>query len=123
MTYLEVGKNSNWRDELYASAEKSVTEKLIFYYIIKNENFIPSDEEFDAMFDEKVDEMLGMVLEQMKLTEDSFDTKEEYEAELNELREALLDEKEGYGYDYFAEQVYYEYGMGKIVAMATVVGS
>lgn len=114
---LELEEGADWRAHVMELAKQSVTEKIIFYYVIREENFFPTDEEYKEIYDRLVDEMLTEYLASQKITESSFDTKEEYESEVERSRQAII---EAYGAQYFDDNILYEYGIGKILGLASV---
>ena len=114
---LELEEGTDWRAYVMGLAEQSVTEKIIFYYIIREENFFPSDEEYEQIYNRIVDEILEEYLYSQGITESTFDTLEEYEAERASSRTAII---EAYGAQYFDDNVIYEYGMDKILDLASV---
>ena len=114
-TYLELEQGSDWRDALYENAELAILQRIIFYYIVRENNLTPTEEEYNAIFENIVSGLLEDGLRQLGVTEDKYDTKEEYEAEVQKYREMII---EGYGETYFKENVLYEHAMPKIVALA-----
>ena len=52
----------SWKDYIRGMAESDVTQKLIFYYIIREENLIPSDAEYKKIYDRLYDELLDELL-------------------------------------------------------------
>lgn len=117
---LELEEGADWRAHVMETAEQSVTEKIIFYYIIREENFLPSDEEYSEIYNRVVDEMVDAYLYSQNISESDFDTEEAYKAEVERSRTAII---EAYGSKYFDDNVIYEYGMAKILELASVTYS
>jgi len=108
---LGLKTGEDWRDVLTKNAENVTREKIIFYYIIREEGFIPSGTEFDNLYgkiyNEHLDYYINLHSEELsKLTE------EEYAKEVEIIKEEL---NEYYTVDYFTETVYYEYGTAKMI--------
>jgi len=107
----------DWQGYITKLAEGEVTQKTVFYYIIREENFFPSDEEYREIYDNLYNDILDYYLE---LHEEEFSKLEgdEYEKELQTLKEEI----DGYyGESYFTEQVYFYYGTRKMIELAKVV--
>lgn len=111
--YLELSSNADWRAQLRKDAEASVKQRLVFYYIVREENIEPSDAEYNAIYDKVFAEHLQDYLDYYKITEDS----EGYAEKLETAKETI---KNTYGDSYWSELVIYEYAMEKIVSFANV---
>ena len=117
--YLGLPKNSDWRAYITGKAEEIITEKIIFYYIIREEGFIPSAEEFEKMYNESVQEYLDYYTENIYKEELEKLTDEAEKAErLQQIKQEMLDYYED---DYFDEIVYYEFALDKIIDLVNVV--
>ena len=114
---LELEEGTDWKAVVMESARQSVVEKIIFYYIIREENFFPSDEEYQEIYDKLVSDILDYYLYSQGVTEDNYDTVEEYNEAVASYRKTVI---EAYGDQYFEDNVIYEYGIAKILAMADV---
>ena len=112
VTYLDLEAGADWRAEVRKSAELGVTEKLIFYYIIREEGLTPTEEEYAEVYNRVVDEMVEYVLKYQNIDVSTL-TDEKYQ----EYRTLIID---SYGEEYFDENTLYEFAMSKIVAMADV---
>lgn len=112
LTYLELEAGADWYAEVRKSAELGVTEKLIFYYIIKEEGLTPNETEYAEVYNRVVDEMVEYVLKYQSIDISTL-TDEKYQ----EYRALIID---SYGDEYFKENTLYEFAMSKIVAMAAV---
>ncbi len=109
--YLKLASGSDWEAYLLDRAENAVTEKLIFYYIAREENLLPDTERFEAEKKKLYDEQFESYLVSMGVEEDRYDTEEEYAKDI-ELARANFEK--AYNDDYFRENVYF------IVVMETV---
>ncbi|MBR2930041.1 MAG: hypothetical protein IKC32_02315 [Clostridia bacterium] len=116
-TYVLPEEGETWRDKLRRAAEDSVAEKLVFYYVIRREGFLPNDEEFDELYDKIVDEMLTYVLDNVGFYDKEFASEEARQEELEAYRQVIID---GYGAEYFNENVIYEFAIEKLVGLAKV---
>lgn len=117
--YYQLSKDADWRSYITELAENVIAEKLIFYYIIREEKLIPSDTEFGDMYNETVQEYLDYYVNDIYAEElADLKTEEERAARILEIKEEMLDY---YGTEYFEELVYYDYALDKIIAFATVI--
>lgn len=109
---------SNLNAALLAESEIIITEKIIFYYIIREENLMPSDEKFDELYDKLVTDHLNYFLTEIYDDElAGLKTDAEREARILEIKEEMMDY---YGEEYFAELVYYEYAYDTVKSFATI---
>ena len=109
--YLQLSSGSDWEAYLLERAENAVIEKLIFYYIAREENLLPDTERFEAEKKKLYDEQFESYLVSNGIEKDRYDTDEKY-AEDVEL--ARADFEKSYNEDFFRENVYF------IVVMETV---
>ena len=116
--YLQIGSTADWRAALTERAEESVTEKLIFYYIARTENLLPSDEEKAAGYEDMFQEMLDAYLEQNKVNRDDFETEEKYNEEVEKYKSLIL---ANYGEDYIMESVVFEHVMKTLRSYANII--
>ena len=112
--YLGLGATDSWEDAVRKNAEDSVKQKLIFYYIVRKENLVPTDAEYQEIYDDIFAEYLQSYLDYYKITEES----ENYEASVEQGKKIVV---ATYGEDYFDELVRYEFAIKKIVSFATVI--
>ena len=111
--YLDLSSTADWKAEIRNEAEISVKQRLVFYYIVREANITPTEEEYNAIYEEAFAEHLQEYLDYYKITEDL----EDYETELANAKNAV---KESYSDKYWEEYVIYEYAMAKIIASADV---
>ena len=109
--YLSLPQGSDWRATLKEKAENTALEEMIFYYIIREENYLPSDSEFEQIRNDIIDSHYEYYLE-LNAEELSKLTGEAYDKRAAEIKAEMLDY---YGEEYFDENVYYNYGMDKII--------
>ena len=108
----------NLAEDLMAEAKKIISEKIIFYYIIRNENLIPAGEEFDALYGKLVSEHLNYYLEEIYDDElAGLKTEAEREARIIEIKEEMMDY---YGEEYFRELVYYEFAYDTVISFGKI---
>ena len=110
-SYFGLSEKDNWSDYIMAEAEIIVKEQLIFYYIIKNEGFVPNDAEFESLYNGFKNEKINEYKSEIEACE----TEEEKAAKLLEIEEKVLEQ---YGEEYFSELVYREYALEKLFAYA-----
>lgn len=115
--YLEIGSNDNWREYLVEFASQTVMQKLVFYYIIRQENLIPNESEYAALYDEIFDECLDAYLKDIEFEREDYKTEEEYLAALEENKKIV---KDYYTERYLRESVYYRFAIDTLVDYATV---
>lgn len=111
---LEVGKNADWKKALRKLSEDAVIEKLVFYYIIQEEELTPTKEEYDRIYDVIFSDHLQEYLDYYGITEDSAT----YEKDLEKGKKEVL---AAYGEEYFDELVIYDYVMTEIVSRANII--
>lgn len=115
--YLAVSKDSDWRAYVKEMAEDSVLEKIIFYYIIRKEDFTPSRAEYNTLYDEIYNQHLDEYIEEnsgnlSKLEGTAYD---------NEYKRLEAEMRKEYTENYFKECVYFEYGTRKITANLAII--
>lgn len=108
-----IGSNEDWRAYVEALAERDATQKILFYYIIREENLLPTDEEYNKAYAYVYNEIWkeyksSHETELIDLDGDAYDKK------LKDLEGAMRSE---YGEDYFREQAYYYYGARKMLTL------
>ena len=112
--YLELSSGADWKATLRQDAEYSIKQKLAFYYIIREEKFIPNDAQYQEIYDELFGEYLQEYLDYYGITEES----DNYELKLDTAKKEILST---YGESYWRESVYYEFAIYKILDRANVV--
>ena len=98
-------------------AEEAVTERLVFYYIIREEGIIPTGEEYERLYNQCKQEHLKYYTELYKSELEACKTEEEKAAKLSEIEARMLSY---YGEQYFNELTYYKYGLDKLVGFAVL---
>ena len=109
--YLSLSQGSDWRAVLREKAESTAIEEMIFYYIVREEGYLPSKSEFEQIRNDIINSHYEYYLE-INAEELSKLTGEAYDKRAAEIKEEMLDY---YGDEYFDENVYYNYGMDKII--------
>lgn len=109
--YLSLASNADWKAELKRIAEEAVTQKLVFYYIMRAENAVIPEEEFKKRFEERFNEVFEMYLGNVGCKPDKYDTQEKYEEERAKHYETF---SSYYGEDYFRDNITYEYAFEKL---------
>ena len=115
--YLGLNEGADWRAEITEMAEDAVLEKVIFYYIIRKEDFIPSRDEYNETYDKLYKEHLDMYIEDNGSTLEGLEGSA-YENEYKRLEGEMNKE---YTADYFKECVYYEFGTRKIAENLAII--
>ena len=104
--YLGIASNADWKAKLQEMAEQSLAQKLAFYYVIRRENLIIPDAEYEARYGTEVENQLEMYLESVECTRDKYDSDEAYENAKAEYKEEML---KVYTEDYFREMILFDY--------------
>ena len=110
--YYKLSANGDWKGHITSLAEEIVTEKIIFYYILKSESLIPEGEAYDEKYNEVFGESLEYYKDIYKAELDKCKTDEEYNKKLEEIKSEMV---EYYGENYFRESVYYLSVVDKLV--------
>ena len=104
--YLSLTADSDWRAMLRDDAEAEVKEKLIFYYIVRKEGILPTDEEYKKLYDELFDEYVVYYMDGK--TEADYSDAEKYKTARAAAEKAVA---EYYGDAFFRDQVYYDFAI------------
>ena len=112
--YLGIEVGSDWKAKITELAQSSVKQQLIFYHIMNLEGLKPNEEEFDKLLDEHV----IYLLYKKNITEDKYETKEAFLADVAEYKAKLIREN---GLDYYKEELYYDIGIDAILSYANIV--
>ena len=115
--YLGLASNADWRAELQKRANTSLTQKLVFYYVIRRENLVVSDEEFENRYDEAVEEYFVSYLNNVNCKRENYDSDAAYEEAKANYKKTML---EYYTKDYFRENIIYEYALETLRTYAKV---
>ena len=116
--YFGLQSGESWIEYITKKAEEVIVEKMIFYYIIREEKLVPSGEEFDSLYNGAVEEYLVYYADNIYKSElEALKTEEERQKRLAEIKDEMLDY---YGEEYFAEIVYYDYALDDIISFANV---
>ncbi len=111
LKYLGLSSGTDWRAYIRATAENVTLEKVIFYYVIREQGYIPSDSEYRDLYDEiyaeHLDYYINLHAEELEGLNDA-----QYAKELESIKKEL---NSYYSEEYFAETVYYEYGTAKMI--------
>ncbi|MBO5316619.1 MAG: hypothetical protein J6B48_09350 [Clostridia bacterium] len=117
LTYSE---NKDWRAHLRSLAENLVKERLILFYILKEENLMPTAEELAArkkqVEDEYLEEYIYQYSAEYDIDKDTY-SKEEWEKFEADRYKELHDY---YDDDYFTEIAYYEIGLDSFLTWPKV---
>ena len=106
LAYYSLREGIDWRSYLTAMANDAILEKLIFYYVLRDANLVPTKEEYNAIYTRIYNEYLDYYVN-LNATKLSKYEGEAYEKALKLLEEEMM---EYYGEKYFEESVYYEHG-------------
>ena len=115
--YIGLDASEDWQAYLLREAEAAVAEKLLFFYIIRAEGWVPEGEALDEYYERAVKAHLTAALEASDIRAEDFDTAEEYNNLVADVRSGLVKD---FGEAYFTEIAYSEYGMEKILANISI---
>ena len=111
--YLNIDATADWKAKLRSDAEYSIKQKLAFYYIIRTEDLIPNDKEYQELYDELFGEYLQSYLDYYGYKE----TDENYAAKVEAGKKEILAQ---YGEAYWKESVIYEFAIDEILSRADI---
>ena len=112
---MGLSKGGNWKQAINELAEWDVTQALVFYYIIREENMLPTDEEYQNTYDVIYNDMMEYYIDSNNEKLYSLDSAA-YQKEIEVLKSEIDD---AYGEEYFREEIYKYFGTRKIIAMNT----
>ena len=112
--YLGLDAGSDWQAYLEELAKEQVKEKLIFFHIMNVEGLKPTREEYDALFEKYLVE----VLVEKGVTPEKYATIEEYNKDKETYKEQLIKQ---YGEDYFKTMLYYQAVAKGIKSFANII--
>ena len=95
------------------NAESAIKQKIVFYYILREEKLTPTGEDYDKIYNVIFDEHLQSYLDYYEITEST----ENYDALVEEAKMAI---KSQFGESYWFELVAYDYMMKEMIANANV---
>ena len=111
--YYQLDEDTTWEEYINEQCEGIVREKLIFYYILRQEKLTPTKSEFNKLYEQTVQEYLDYYCENSYKEELSKITDETQKAaRIQQIKEDMIFY---YGEDYFAEVVYYDYALVKMI--------
>ena len=113
VAYLGLTSGADWKAEIRSMAEKNVKERMILYYLVRNEGLIPSEAEFAAEVEATkariIEEYIKQYLAYEGSNKDAYDDYDAFVADRT---------AEVYGYydnEYFEESTYLELLMREAV--------
>ncbi len=116
--YYGLSSSQDWREYITTMAKDVVTEKIIFYYIVREENIVPTDEELKKYYDELVADQLDYYTSDLYADELAKITDEKKKAErIEEIKAEMLDY---YGESYFNQNAHYNFALEKLLGFAKV---
>ncbi len=68
------------------SAEKSVKELLVFYYVLRNENMVMNEQEYSALYEDVLDTYVEAYAEQNSIVRDNYQSDEAYNNAMADVR-------------------------------------
>ncbi len=105
---------TQWRDHLRSVVEDEVKEKIIFFYIVRNEDMVPTDEEFRDEY-RSILETEYYTLHGK--TREDYPSDEVYDKIIADYEEDALND---YGYDVYFQKTYYNLRLEDIINLTDV---
>jgi FKBP-type peptidyl-prolyl cis-trans isomerase (trigger factor) len=103
--YYSLSSSADWREYVNSLASKTVTKKLIIYYIMAAENLTPEKEEYERLYNENLELYLNDFIDAHKTELEDAKTDEEREEIMEKIKKEVLDY---YGDEFFMTNVYYD---------------
>lgn len=105
--YLGVTGTESWKDKVYAEAQNFVKERLMLFYILRDQNLMPTEakykEKYDEIIQQYIDEALDQYFYYAGTTRDDY-TDEEYQDILEECEDIVYD---NFDEEYFMIRTHY----------------
>ena len=117
MDFFGISNGSLWEEYVDALARDDIVQKMVVYYIGRQENFLPDVETLETMYTEKVESLLSEYLVEKKCKRDDFDTEQEYLAKVEEHRANMILE---YGEESIFDALCYEIVVPAATTLANV---
>ena len=117
LDYLSYAQGVDWRAQLKEKAKNTVLEEMLFYYIIREEKLMPSKDEFAQLRQSIIDAHYKYHID-LNSEELSKLSGDEYNVRVAQIKAEVL---EYYSDEYFDSNVYYNYGMDKIIEKFVVL--
>lgn len=114
--YYNLTSGADWQAYITEKAKTSIREDLVLYYIMKKEDFVPTDEEYSKKEDELIQEQLEYYLEAHEDEMSAFEG-EEYDEQVELIRNGI---KETYA-EVFEYAVYKITCLDKLIAKYVTV--
>ena len=105
---------TQWRDHLRSVVEDEVKEKIIFFYIMRNEDMVPTDEEFR---DEYRSILEAEYYTYHDKTREDFSSDAAYDKVIADYEEDAIND---YGYDIYFQITYYNLRLEDIINLTEV---
>ena len=118
VVYFGLGEGEDFREYIKEHVEGIITEDLIFYYIIREENLFPSDAEYSYRYINMLEEYVEIYKDSYSEELDKCETEEEEKKVIEGIKEDILSY---YGQSYFEDAINYEYMIEKLSESVTVV--
>ena len=116
--YIGLDASEDWQAYLVRQAEAAVTEKLLFFYIIRSEGWCPAGDTLDEYYDKAADVYVNAALEASGISPEDYEDKAEYNKIVAEVKAGIISD---FGSDYFYEIAYSEYGWERLLENITIV--
>ena len=117
-TQMGLSSGEVWTDVLMRQAQDAITEKLVFYYVITKEGFVPEGEEYDKLYNEIIETYLESYLKQAGCDREDYASEEKYLQAVEGYKQTMLSY---YDEDYFKEETIFSYAIEKLNAFANVI--
>ena len=112
---LGIEGGAGWTEIIRASVEDEISEKLIFYTIIRREKLLPDEAKLQEIYRKELE--LDYEYYTGK-TRDDFLTDADYDSAIKDYEKQILDY---YGKEFYLDSVYYNYACDEIIKFANIV--
>ncbi len=116
--YLKLDKGSDWKAELRRMAEESISQKLMFYYLIQLEDIYPSAEAQKEKYDMLIEYYLLDYLEYYKVERSNYNSAEDYKKAIDNYRATVIS---SYGEEYFKENAVFLAALDELKQYANLI--
>lgn len=113
-----LGSELVWTDYIKLAAESEIKEKLIFYYVARAEKLLPSDEEYQRLAAQIIEEDTEYLLLSNGIKRENYDSDEEYNTAAEPYRAKVLESYSDEAYLRYVVDT--EYAEGKMSKLAVV---
>ncbi len=113
----ELSETDDWKEYISVLAQRDLVQDLILYYIIREENLLPSEAEFNELREDMYNDVLEYSLE-LHEAELSLLEGEEYDKKVDQIKKNI---NKVYDDAYYERNIYYNYGTEKMLGLVNII--